>query len=319
MSSCRAAVIRVLRFGSYTVVVGFLGYQLWSTRDDLLGNIARTGFERCALAIVLALAGSFAGMLGWRVLLAGLGTRLPVATASRVYFVAGLGKYLPGGLWPALAHADLARKLREPPSRLAAAFLGSVALSTAAGLLVGLIAVPSLAQSSGLWWLLVPILALCLVPVAAPRLLTGLVGLAHRLLKRDGAPPVLPSRGVVVRAVAWMVLGWLITGAHFVVLVGAFGTVDWPSTSVALSAFVLCVYVLASVAGIVAFVLPAGLGARELMLGLALGLLLDKPAVVTVVALSRVLLTLADLVLAAVAQVADGHQFLSRRSAGQEA
>jgi hypothetical protein len=33
---------------------------------------------------VLALAGSFAGMLGWRVLLAGLGTRLPVATASRV-------------------------------------------------------------------------------------------------------------------------------------------------------------------------------------------------------------------------------------------
>jgi hypothetical protein len=181
-------------------------------------------------------------------------------------------------------------------------------------LLVGLIAVPSLAQSSGLWWLLVPILALCLVPVAAPRLLTGLVGVAHRLLKRDGEPPVLPSRGVVVRAVAWMVLGWLITGAHFVVLVGAFGTVDWASASVALSAFVL-----ASVAGIVAFVLPAGLGARELMLGLALGLLLDKPAVVTVVALSRVLLTLADLALAAVAQVADGHQVLSRGSAGQEA
>jgi hypothetical protein len=311
-------VIPILRFTSYAVVVGFLGYQLWTTRDDLLGNIARTGFDRCALAIVLALAGSFAGMLGWRVLLAGLGTRLPVVTASRVYFVAGLGKYLPGGLWPALAHADLARRLREPPSRLAAAFLGSVALSTAAGLLVGLIAVPSLAQSSGLWWLLVPILALCLVPVVAPRLLTGLVGLAHRLLKRDGEPPVLPSRGVVVRAVAWMVLGWLITGAHFVVLVGAFGTVDWPSASVALSAFVL-----ASVAGIVAFVLPAGLGARELMLGLALGLLLDKPAVVTVVALSRVLLTLADLVLAAVAQVADGHQprigRVSRRSAGQEA
>jgi glycosyltransferase 2 family protein len=307
-------VLRIGRFVCYAVALGFLGYQLWSTRDDLLGNIARTGFDRCALAIVLALAGSFAGMLGWRVLLAGLGTRLPVATASRVYFVAGLGKYLPGGLWPALAHADLARKLREPPSRLAAAFLGSVALSTAAGLLVGLIAVPSLAQSSGLWWLLVPILALCLVPVIAPRLLTGLVGVAHRLLKRDGEPPVLPSRGVVVRAVAWMVLGWLITGAHCVVLVGAFGTVDWASASVALSAFVL-----ASVAGIVAFVLPAGLGARELMLGLALGLLLDKPAVVTVVALSRVLLTLADLALAAVAQIADGHQVLSRGSAGQEA
>jgi hypothetical protein len=144
-------------------------------------------------------------------------------------------------------------------------------------------------------------------------LLTGLVALAHGMLKRDGEPPVLPARGVLVRAMTWMALGWLITGAHFVVLVGAFGTVDWPTASVALSAFVL-----AAVAGIVAFVLPAGLGARELILGLALGLLLDKPAVVTVVALSRVLLTLADLILAAVAQVADGRQEF-RRSAGQEA
>jgi hypothetical protein len=306
-------LLRIVRFLCYAVVLGFLGYQLWSTRDDLLGNLAQTGIDRCVLALALALAGSFAGMLGWRVLLAGLGTRLPVITASRVYFVAGLSKYLPGGLWPALAHADLARRLREPPGRLAAAFLGSVALSTVAGLLVGLVAVPSLAQDNGLWWLLVPLLALCLVPVAAPRLLTGLVGLAHGMLKRDGEPPALPARGVVVRAVAWMVLGWLITGAHFVVLVGAFGTVDWPTASVALSAFVL-----AAVAGIVAFVLPAGLGARELILGLALGLLLDKPAVVTVVALSRVLLTLADLILAAVAQVADGRQEF-RRSAGQEA
>ncbi|EWM14188.1 integral membrane protein [Kutzneria sp. 744] len=273
-------MLRIGRLVGYAVVLGFVGYQLWSTRDDLLGNIDRTGPGRCALTVVLALAGSFAGMLGWRVLLAGLGTRLPAVTASRVYFVAGLGKYLPGGLWPALAHADLARRLREPPGRLAAAFLGSVALSTVAGLIVGLIAVPSLAQDNGLWWLLVPLLALCLVPVLAPRLLTSLVGFGYRLLRRTGEPPALPSRGIVVRAAAWMALGWLITGVHFAVLVSAFATVDRASASVAVSAFVL-----ASVAGIVAFVLPAGLGARELILGLSIGFALNKSAVITVVAL----------------------------------
>jgi hypothetical protein len=52
-------------------------------------------------------------------LLAGLDTRLDLATAGKVYFVGGLGKYVPGGLWPMLTQADLARRLGEPPIRFA--------------------------------------------------------------------------------------------------------------------------------------------------------------------------------------------------------
>ena len=61
---------------------------------------------------------------------------------------------------------------------------------------------------------------------------------------------------------------------------------------------------LAAMAGTVAVVLPAGIGARDVVLGLTLAPILPGPAVVAVVVLSRVLLTLADLAAAAVALAA---------------
>ena len=63
-------------------------------------------------------------------------------------------------------------------------------------------------------------------------------------------------------------------------------------------------FALSSVVSILAVVLPAGLGAREAVLLLTLGAVLTGGALVTVVALSRILTTTADLIGAAVAGVA---------------
>lgn len=285
---------RAVRTACWTVVLGVVGVQLWRMRDGVAGALGAVGPGPMVLSGLLAGLGAVGGMLGWRVLLAGLGSPLPLPVAARVYFVGGLGKYLPGGLWPALAHADAARSLRQPPARLAGAFLGSAALSVLAGLVVGLLAVPRLVAADPLWWLLLPVLAAALVPVLAPGVLGAALRPAARLLHR--APPPLPDRRHLVAGTALMVGGWLVTGLHVTVLAGALGVGPGAALTVVVGGCAL-----ASVLGMVAVVLPAGLGARELVLGLTLATVLPTAAVVAVVALSRLIATVADVAVAALA------------------
>jgi hypothetical protein len=55
-------------------------------------------------------------------------------------------------------------------------------------------------------------------------------------------------------------------------------------------------FALSTVAGIFTLVMPSGLGAREAVLGLTVATLFTGPGLVTLVALSRVLITVADVV-----------------------
>jgi uncharacterized membrane protein YbhN (UPF0104 family) len=84
-------------------------------------------------------------------------------------------------------------------------------------------------------------------------------------------------------------LGWLISGAHVSVLATALGAGPRDAAMAAAA------YCLSTVAGMLMVVVPAGLGGRELVLGLALGSALPGTAALTVVALSRLLVTSADL------------------------
>lgn len=295
----RRAIGAVLRAACYVLTAGFLAHQLWQARHGLAADLRTVGTVRTVCAGVPALAGVFIGMLGWRTVLAGLGTRLRPAPAAKVYFVGGLGKYLPGGVWPALGHADMGRAMGLPASRLAGAFFGSVALSVLSGAAVGLLVLPRLAAAEPAWWALVPLLAVAVLPFAVRPLGRWLAGVASRALPRRFRLPLFPARPVVARAVLLMVTGWLVSGTHLVVLVGAFGVDGVAGTLTVVGAFAL-----ASVTGMAAFVLPGGIGAREITLGVVLATVLPGSAVVAVVALSRVLVTLADGLAAAVAAVA---------------
>jgi hypothetical protein len=283
----------VVRAGCYVAVLGFLGYQLFAHRGDVLPVVTSLGWGRFAAAIAIAAAGAWLGMAGWRALLTAFGCRLATPVAAKVYFVAGLGRYLPGGLWPAVAHADLARKLREPPGLLASAFLASVLVSTVAGLAVGSVAVPALAAVRPVWWVVVPLLAAGLLVIGTPPLTRLAAAIVRR---RTGKTVVLPGPRAVFGAVGLMAAGWLLAGSHLLVL-----TRGVPISGPSGVAVLVGGFALASVAGVLVVVLPAGLGAREAVLGLVLNVALagaSTPAIVAVVAMSRLVVTAADLLAA---------------------
>lgn len=287
--------VTAIRWTCYAGVLALLVAGLGRHRSEVAAGLAAAGPGRCLAAGLLAGAGCWLGMLGWRVLLASLGVDLPLRVAARLYFVPGLGKYVPGGIAPALGQADLARTLRLPPARIAVGFVLGVALSVVAGSVVGLLAVPRLASAHPAWWAVLPgsLAAVGAVLVlAAPRAHGRVLAAAGRLTRR--APGPVPGPGALARVVALMAGGWLLTGAHIAVLAPATGLAPGPALALAVGG-----YALAATAGTCAAVVPAGLGVREVVLALTLGSLVGGASLVAIVALSRLVTTGVDLLAAA--------------------
>jgi hypothetical protein len=147
-----------------------------------------------------------------------------------------------------------------------------------------------------MWWLLAPVPFL--VAVLNPRMLWGCLRRLPLLKLNGNLPAPLPNRAMA-SAVAWSTFGWVVYGLHVAVLAAAF---HLHSVGTLLAAAVGG-YALAWAAGLAAIVLPAGAGARDVTLVLALAAVLPTSAAVGVAVVSRAVTTVCDLALAGAAAV----------------
>lgn len=285
---------RVLGLGALVFVVLAVAGR-WS---EVRAEIGKVDPWAVAGAGALAVASLYLSMLSWRALLADLGSPLPPRRAARVLFLGQLGKYIPAGtVWAVLAQTELARDLGVPRRRSTAAGFVYNGLSLAVALLLGTLSLPVL-LSGGTdvpdWapWAVVlsPLALACL----GPRVLTWLVNTGLRVLRR--APLERPfSRGGVLRAVGWMVGSWLLLGAQ-IYLLGA----DLGAEPAAFVVPALGGYAVAWACGFLSVVAPSGAGVRELLLTATLAAHLPggAAAALTIAVISRVVMTLADLLAA---------------------
>jgi uncharacterized membrane protein YbhN (UPF0104 family) len=275
---------------AYLLVCAFLAYQLWRVRDGLAASLRTVGWTNAGLATLIGIVGGIPAFFGWRILLSSLDVRLPVVTAVRVYFLAGLARYLPGGVWPTVAHAVVAKPLGASPARMGGAYLASQVLGVVAGVAASVFALPRLVSVSPLWWLLLPVLLAALVPLAAPGLLAALFSRIQRVLHKGAEGFPMPDKRTLLVVTGLNAAGWVLTGLHVTVLAVALGAPLGPATLVGIGGFALSM-----LAGVVTLVMPSGIGVREVVLGLTLATLVSGSGLVTLVALSRVVLTVGDL------------------------
>jgi glycosyltransferase 2 family protein len=297
-ASRNASLLRLLRMAFLVVAVGLPAYAVASRWDEVSGHLREIGWARAALCAPPMLAGLFCGMRAWRAILGGLGSDLPARPAARVYFVGQLGKYVPGAVWAVLAQMEFARDHDVPRRRSAAAFVIAVVVSLATGLIIAAATVPFVdaGRHPEVWWLLVPVPVLAAMLV--PRVLWSCLRRVPVSRLSTSLPPVLPGRAMAVAA-TWASVGWLSYGLHVAILTAGFkghgvGTL-----------FAACVggYALAWAIGLIAFMLPAGAGARDVALVLALsGVVATSPAIAVAV-VSRAVTTVCDLLLAFAASV----------------
>ena len=279
--------------------VGLLVAAVLTEGPSLLDALGRLDPLSVAAATGAVLVGLVATMLSWRALMAGLGSPLPLAAGARVYFLAQLGKYLPGSVWPVLAQMELGREYRVPPARSAAGAGLNLALNLVTGIVIGAagLALAGARGLSGYWWVLLPLPAL--LALLHPRLVSWWAGLALRLLRRPPLRTRLGGRALAV-ATGWSALMWLALGTHVAVL--AHGTGFRGRDLLLLSTGA---YAVSWVAGFLVVVAPAGAGPRELALVVLLSQALPQSAALAVALVSRLLSTLCDLAVAGGGMVAE--------------
>lgn len=276
-------------------VVLALGAAVWAVAsrwEEVKDALTSIPAGTLAVAVAASLAYVCVTMLSWRAILRDLGSRLPLGPAASVFFVSQVGKYLPGGVWNILAAAEMGADHEIPRRRSVSVMVVSILVSIVTGLALAVAAVavaPAGVATSYGWvaWAL-PLFLVALFPPVLNRLLA----LALRITRRPALEHPLTVRGIGAAGL-WALLGWLLAGAQVWLLATAVGMdATGPTFALAVGG-----YALAWTVGFLVIVVPAGVGAREAVLAAVLAGLLDAGGVVVVVLLSRVLLTLADLLL----------------------
>lgn len=280
------------------LLVGAFGWVLAGRWGDVATHLRQQDPAVLAGALTLCMVATSMSFLLWRGVLAALGSRVPLGTGARIFFLAQLGKYVPGSVWPVVAQMRMGREAGVPRQRMGLAFVLTVGLSVLWGLIVGLLAVPALLSGDGRrWWgvlLALPVVCVLLVP----RALNAALGLALRVLRRPGLDQPLSGRAIAA-ASAWMIALWAVFGLHVWLLVVGLGGDPAASLPVSIGGFALAFSV-----GPLLVVLPAGAGVREAVLVVLLATVLRTAEATAVALTSRGLLMVTDGLLAAGGSVA---------------
>ena len=286
---------RWLKWAVVVIAVGIGAYEIdkeWNQVRDALDRIGPLASFEALLALLVM---QVATLLEWQALLTGLGSPLRTTTAGRILFIGQLGKYIPGSLWPILTQMELGVRANVPRRRSAGASVLTMIVSLATGLLMAAATLPFAHYSAGYDWvfILVPVILVCLYP----KVLNPLLNRLFKLTKRPGLDQPVTLR-MLSKAVAWSIVAWLANGVQIWILAENLGAPVGRTILIALGgyAFAWCV-------GFVIVFAPAGAGARDALLILALSPLIGRQAALAVALVSRAVNTISDLLVAGAAAV----------------
>jgi hypothetical protein len=284
---------RPARWGFVAATVGLGGYAVARDWTHVRAALDSLGFLTVAAAMVSVLIALFTTMQMWRLLLAALGSPLPTRVAARIMFVGQLGKYLPGSIWPVLAQMEMGNAHRVPRPRSASASVLTMMLSLLTGLLTALVALPFVAGSTPYLWAFLA--APALLVFLHPTVLNSVLNRVLRLARRPALEMPLTGRAIA-GASAWAFASWVFNGLQIWLLATRLGAPAGKAALLALGGFAFAW----SVGFLVVFA-PAGAGIRDVLLVATLGPVLGVAAATAVALVSRVLMTIGDLITAAAA------------------
>lgn len=299
------------RWGARLVKVALVVAVTWALYRSLGLNFAELNRDdlarwRPAPAPLLGSAALLIGVylvhaLLWRRIAGDLiGERLGVATAFRIYFLANLGRYLPGRVWQVAGMAVLAQRAGLP----AVGAIAASALAQLCFLLTGTIFLAALMPLSLGTGATFAALAGCMVLLGGVywvvrtgpgqrmrRRLGALLGpRAAQALEAafDAAARVRPRDGLI-----WLggyTLSWIMLGGAFAIFTIAF--VPAAATETRHLAGTMAAGYLS---GYLAIFAPAGVGVREGIMGVLLGRVVPPPAALLVSVASRIWFTITEL------------------------
>jgi hypothetical protein len=232
----------------------------------------------------------------------------------RIYLASEFVRYIPGNVWHVLTRILWVSKYGVSRTTAFASMTIELITKLAAGVLVFAIsllfwhdigAVGSF-LSSGFIIIFGIAIILALAIGLHPRVLSGLLNFALRVIKRQPVTLSVRYRDILLVTLLWSG-SWLIAGGAFYLMVLAL----WPTTPIAALPICVGIYAIAWDIGFVSFITPSGLGFREGAIGLLFVLAL--PVLPTslgaiIALLSRFVSTLAEILCVGAAYLSGGRQ-----------
>ncbi|MBI4522116.1 MAG: flippase-like domain-containing protein [Gemmatimonadetes bacterium] len=217
------------------------------------------------------------------------GQPLGFRDVNRIYFLANLGRYLPGKVWQIAGLAYLAREHGVQPLAATGAALLGQALTLVGALLIGAGCLAWTGDSGSLrvpGWALPPLAigaAVLLVPPLFRRIVVAVFRAARQSAPDlDGIDPLFGARWLALYSLAWIIYGisfWIFARAFHV------------SVGLAASAGA---FAAAYLVGYLAVFAPAGIGVREGILAAALTPYVEPAAALALALLARVWTTVVE-------------------------
>lgn len=279
-----------------TLFLGALMFLVWLAiqhRNELFEIIARADLPLLAAAVALGILANYLSGLILMPFLAQHGNDTSLGDACRLQLIAQIGKYIPGKVWSSVMQAQMARS-----GAISRYFLAGVDVMLFTTLLMSGIGLALLVAAWNAWaGGALAVLAIVLAAlVASQAILVRLSRYVASLLRaRPSTNTESRSAKIPVRTflVAGFVFAALVTGTFVLVLLATTGF-RGPDLLVA-TASVLLSWVL----GVLAFVVPGGLGVREaafMALASAFGLPVDIQSLAAVAIIIRAVTITQDLV-----------------------
>ena len=243
----------------------------WSVRPGLL-----------ALSLALHVVGLWWGVYVWKLLLARLGIGVALVQLARVWFLSGLGRYIPGKIWQFVGAAHLGAAVGLPARVTVSSLVANTAFFLVGALLVSVYLLPApIVELGGPLATVLPWLA----PFALLLVHPAVIRFALSLASRATGGEAIAYRGGWLQGVGLVVLatiGWAITGFSLFLFIISLT----PLASGAAPA-IIGINALSFVIGYLVFVAPAGLGAKEGALAAMLSFFVPAPVAAVIAVAAR--------------------------------
>jgi glycosyltransferase 2 family protein len=256
---------RALRIGGQVVLFAIIAWFVYQSLSKGLAssNFLQLRFDWRWLAASWVLLACYYALytLGLDMVMRALGSPSTLPKAFKLNFASNLGKYMPGGFWPALGRVAMAPSMSLSRAHAAVSLVLEAGYSTAGGLIVFAVSLAfggRLPQGTAPWmWLA---LAAALVLCLHPAIFGAALRWAFRLARVEHEPPRL-GYGTTLGLVALYAVSWLVAGAAFQCFTYALVEGAAGNTLAYAGA-----YAAASIAGLLVLFAPGGIGVRESVL-----------------------------------------------------
>ena len=287
--------IKIKWFGRMLLIISFLfiGVQLKDFKVDIKNYLSFYNIILCILAILLLMLSTFMCATGWRKIINVLIEKeIPSVFINKTYVKTNLGKYIPGNVMHFVGRGVLASKYNINAKRIGLSIFYEL-------FVIAIIGMSTIFLTNQLKVLfdLVPIQfkTLVIVGILIIIIIVILWGIVNKkTIWQLGQKYILEAAKVVKKSAIYYLTAVVLMGISFIIIVKTLYNYN-----IGINELILCIgaFILAWFIGFIIPGAPGGLGIREVVLVLYIGIIIPSDFILEAVIIHRIISILADVLM----------------------